>query len=82
MGDYLSASDLADLVGCKPNQRVKMTGWLDANRWHYVPDSHGLPKVLRAYRDRKMGISEGKAQSKYAETPNLQVFAQRALARG
>jgi hypothetical protein len=82
MSDYLSADELADLVDCKPNQRVKMAAWLDANRWEYVVGSSGLPKVARAYRDRKMGISEGKAQSKYAETPNLQAFAQRALARG
>lgn len=80
--DYLSASELGNLIDCKPNQRAKMIAWLDANRWQYAIASSGLPKVLRVYRDRKMGLIEGKAQPKYAETPNRQAFAQRTATRG
>lgn len=72
---YLSASELADLIGCKPNQRSRMMAWLDENRWIYVVDVSGLPKVARAYHDRKMGIAEGPAQSKYAEGPDLNAFS-------
>lgn len=47
MNDYLSMHELAELIGCKPNQRSAMMKWLDANRWRYVVDSHGQPKVAR-----------------------------------
>lgn len=76
MSDYLTASELADLVGCKPNQRTLMIRWLDDSAWIYVVDRSGLPKVALAYRDRKLGISEGKADNKYADAPNLPTFTQ------
>ena len=72
---YLSATQLAELVGCKSNQRCKMTAWLVKNRWRHEIDANGLPKVAQAYHDRKMGIIEEKAQAKYAEGPNLNAFA-------
>lgn len=75
MSDRLSASELADLVGCKPNQRCRMAAWLHKNRWKYEIDVTGLPIVARAYHDRKLGIAEDKNQSKYADAPNLQAFA-------
>lgn len=75
MSDYLSADELADLIECKPNQRAKMITWLDTNRWPYVVGSNGLPKVARAFHDRKMGITEGKTKAKYAEAPNREAFA-------
>ena len=53
-----------------------MMKWLDANRWRYVVDSHGQPKVARAYRDKKMGIVENNSSTnKYDATPNYQAFA-------
>jgi hypothetical protein len=75
MSDYLSASELADLVGCKPNQRTAMVKWLDDKRWKYETDRHGLPKVARAYYNRKMGISDDNIKGKYADTPNLASLA-------
>jgi len=42
MSDYLTAHELADLVGCKPNQRAAMTRWLDLNHWRFVVDKTGL----------------------------------------
>jgi hypothetical protein len=75
MSDYLSADELADLIECKSNQRARMIAWLDDKRWPYVVGSNGLPKVARAYRDRKLGITEGKTKSKYAEAPNREAFA-------
>ena len=73
--NYLSATDLADLVGCKPNQKCRMTAWLTKNRWRFEVDARGMPKVAKAYHDRKMGVSEEKIAAKYAESPNLQAFA-------
>ena len=71
---FLTIGELAGLVGCKANQRAQMVKWLDANHWRYALDSHGKPKVARAYHDRKMGIAEGGTQPSYAEGPNRQAF--------
>lgn len=77
--NYLLASELADLVNCKINQRKIMEEWLAARRWKFEIDKTGLPKVARAYHDRKMGILDekllDKSHQKYAETPNLSAFA-------
>lgn len=75
MSAYLSADELADLIDCKPNQRIKMAAWLKANKWKYEVGTSGLPKVARAYHDRKMGITEEETKSKYADEPNLQAFS-------
>lgn len=71
---YLSADELADLVECKPNQRTKMVEWLSSHRWKYEIGSKGLPRVARAYHDKKMGILEESARTRYAEGPNLNAF--------
>ncbi|MBX9900816.1 MAG: DUF4224 domain-containing protein [Burkholderiaceae bacterium] len=75
MSQYLTATELAELCECKPNQRQIMINWLDDRRWIYAPGRSGLPRVARAYHDRKMGINDDKTKAKYAETPNLQAFA-------
>jgi hypothetical protein len=72
---YLTADELADLVDCKANQRALMIKWLDAHHWRYVLDSHGLPKVARAYHDRKLGISDGNTTPRFSDGPNRQAFA-------
>ncbi|WP_175958422.1 DUF4224 domain-containing protein [Burkholderia sp. BCC0405] len=74
MSDYLTAHELADLVGCKPNQRASMTRWLEQNHWRFVVDKSGLPKVARAYRDRKLGLTTETKTSRYDAGPNLQAF--------
>lgn len=73
--NYLTASELAELVGCKPNQRRAMQTWLELNKWKFEVDKAGLPKVARTYHDRKMGINEEVPKIKYAEAPNLTAFA-------
>lgn len=73
--EYLSAQELAALVGCKPNRRTAMVSWLEANHWRFAVDRNGLPKVARAYHDRKLGVTTESKQSKYADEPNLQAFA-------
>lgn len=71
---YLSATQLSGLVGCKPNQKSKMIGWLANNNWRFQIDANGFPKVAQAYHDRKMGITDEKPQHKYEVGPNLQAF--------
>ena len=75
MSEYLSAQELADLVGCKSNQRAAMTHWLTANHWRFVVDKNGLPKVARVYRDRKLGVSTDSKSTKFDAAPNRQAFA-------
>lgn len=75
MIDRLSADDLAKIVNCKPNQRCRMIAWLRKNHWKYEVDSTGLPIVATEYAKRKLGISEEKQSTKYADTPNLKAFA-------
>lgn len=74
MMNYLSASELAELAGLKPGQRCRMQAWLTKNRWEFEVDARGLPKVARAYHDRKMGITEEATSIKYDQAPNLQAF--------
>ncbi len=52
-----------------------MTTWLTKNNWRFEVDAHGLPKVARAFHDRKMGISDEKAHATHADVPNLQAFS-------
>lgn len=75
MSDRLSAQEIADIVGCKINQRCRMAAWLRKNHWKHEIDGNGLPIVARAYRDRKLGITEDKSLAKYADSPNLQAFS-------
>ncbi|MGZ5201062.1 MAG: DUF4224 domain-containing protein [Telluria sp.] len=74
---YLSADELAELIDCKPNQRSKMIAWLVQRRWRFEISSTGLPRVARAYHDRKMGISEESTRTNHADAPNLDAFAER-----
>lgn len=73
---YLSADELAELVECKSNQRSKMIAWLTEHRWRFEVGTKGMPRVARAYHDKKMGISEETTRARYAETPNLNAFQQ------
>ncbi|MFZ6727396.1 DUF4224 domain-containing protein [Undibacterium sp. MH2W] len=75
MSPYLTASELAELVGCKSNQKRTMQAWLETRRWRFELDKSGLPKVARAYHDRKMGINDDHQKQKFAEVPNLGAFA-------
>ncbi|MFC3107441.1 DUF4224 domain-containing protein [Undibacterium arcticum] len=72
--NYLSANELAELIECKPNSKSVMIAWLTAHHWRFEIARSGLPKVARAYHDRKMGILEGKTQAKYDDAPNRQAF--------
>lgn len=52
--NYLSAPELADLIGCKPNSYACMRRWLDRNGWPYSTSMTGMPKVSRTFHDAKM----------------------------
>lgn len=72
MSDYLTAKELSELTGYKPNQRAKIRAWLDNKRWRYVVDSNQMPVVLRKYRDMKLGVSDdNKTTTKYSQGPDF-----------
>lgn len=79
--NYLSTSELAELVGCRPNQKSRMIVWLTQQGWAYVIDVTGRPKVARAYHDKKMGIIDPTVQERYAEGPDLEAFTPRTNRR-
>lgn len=74
---YLSATELADLVQCRPNQYSKMATWLSKRNWKFEVGSTGLPRVSRVYHDRMMGISDVVAQLDLSDTPNRDAFVDR-----
>jgi hypothetical protein len=54
-----------------------MKAWLEKGAWPFVMDRNGMPKVLRLYRDRKLGISDASQptiDSKAASGPDLNAF--------
>jgi hypothetical protein len=62
MGTFLSADELAELVGCKVGQKACYCRWLDRNGWPYVRNRAGFPMVARAYYDARMsGMSPAPA---------------------
>lgn len=81
MNDRLSADELAEMIDCKPNQRMLMCRWLSARKWMYEADRNGLPIVMRSYRDRKLGIEEGMVSPKYDDEPNFNAFTDRPAKR-
>ena len=74
MSERLSADELASMIGCKPNQKCRMAAWLRKNHWKYEIDANGLPIVMRAYRDRKLGTADEKTAAKFSDGPNLHAF--------
>jgi hypothetical protein len=52
-----------------------MAHWLSDNHWRFVVDKNGLPKVARAYRDSKLGVSTDMKSTKYDAGPNRRAFA-------
>lgn len=52
--NYLTAIELAELVGCEKNSYACMRRWLTRNDWPYAKSITGLPKVSRAYHDARM----------------------------
>lgn len=54
MSQYLTADELAELVGCKPGSKACQRRWLDRHKWPYETNLAGFPCVARAYYDQRM----------------------------
>jgi len=51
---YLTADELAELIGCAPTSFACMRRYLDRRQWPFEPNLRGFPRVSRAYHDARM----------------------------
>ena len=51
----LTDQEMADLIG-SPVASLQME-WLDRNRWPYILNRKGRPRVARAVFERRMGVA-------------------------
>lgn len=56
---YLSAAELADLVGCAPTSFACMRRYLERNNWPFEPNLRGFPQVSRQYHQARMNGAAG-----------------------
>jgi len=71
MSEYLSPADLGDLTDART--RPAQIKWLQAHGWVYTIGSKGNIKVLRGYRDAKLGMVVPKA-ARTSPEPDFSVF--------
>lgn len=72
---YLSANELADLIGCEPNSYACMRRYLTRYHWPFEQNLRGFPRVARAYHDARMaGQSNVAAQLELAAEPDFSMF--------
>jgi len=74
MSSYLTAPELAQLVGCKENSFACMRRWLTRNGWPFAESRSGLPIVSKAYHDARM-VGETLQSVPAAIEPDLSAFA-------
>jgi hypothetical protein len=74
---YLSAAELANLVGCRTNSYACMRRWLTKNGWPFVVNLRGFPNVSRRYHDARM-IGALKLDPRYTseDEPDFSMFPQ------
>jgi len=76
MGNYLSADELASLIGCRSNSFACMRRWLIRNKWPFEVSISGFPIVGRAYHDARMsGEETSKDKGKVRVEPNFGALA-------
>lgn len=54
MSRYLTAPQLAELIGCSPHSFACMRRYLARNNWPFEPNLRGFPQVSREYHDARM----------------------------
>lgn len=73
---YLTADDLAELIGCAPTSFACMRRYLERNNWPFEPNLRGFPRVSRAYHDARLNGSIGPATpADDAAEPDFSMFA-------
>jgi hypothetical protein len=59
MNTYLTAAELAELIGCAPTSFACMRRYLARHNWPFEPNIRGFPQVSRAYHAARMNGSGG-----------------------
>lgn len=54
MSRYLTAPELAELIGCSPHSYACMRRYLTRNGWPFEPNLRGFPQVSREYHDARL----------------------------
>ncbi|HVL77617.1 MAG TPA: DUF4224 domain-containing protein [Noviherbaspirillum sp.] len=75
MSAYLSAQELADMIGCEPNSYACMRRYLQRNGWPFEPNLRGFPKVSRAYHDARMAGQTAEQAAPVAGEPDFSMFS-------
>ena len=65
---FLTDDELATLTGLR--QAKRQLDWLAKTGWKVEPDRFGRPRVLRAYAEQRMGMSQPKKKGPRLEGLN------------
>jgi len=75
MSRYLTADELAELIGCAPTSFACMRRHLARNGWPFEPNLRGFPQVSREYHDARMaGSVPAVATIEHGEEPDFSMF--------
>lgn len=73
--NYLTAQELATLIGCAPTSFACMRRYLERNNWPFEQNLRGFPQVSRAYHDARMtGALNPGATPDAATEPDFSMF--------
>jgi hypothetical protein len=75
--NYLTADELAELIGCAPTSFACMRRYLDRRGWPFEPNLRGFPRVSRAYHDARLsGAAAPGPTSTVDVEPDFSMFSQ------
>jgi len=75
MTRYLTAAELAELIGCSPHSFACMRRYLARNNWPFEPNLRGFPQVSREYHDNRMaGSVAACADVEECDEPDFTMF--------
>lgn len=75
MSRYLTAPELAELIGCSPNSFACMRRYLTRNNWPFEPNLRGFPQVSREYHDARLaGSMPAAASTDQGDEPDFSMF--------
>ena len=78
MNTYLTAAELAELIGCAPTSFACMRRYLAKHNWPFEPNLRGFPQVSRAYHAARMsGLATPVAQQGSDIEPDFSMFEKR-----
>ena len=75
MNRYLTADELAELIGCAPTSFACMRRYLTRNSWPFEPNIRGFPQVSREYHDARMaGSTPAGTATEPSDEPDFSMF--------